>query len=773
MPTVIFFENGGTGAMNPQIANVPTPLIPNTFTRTGYTFWHWNEKVDDSGTIYTNQAIYQFNQPVSLYAQWTGNTLTVTFNTQGGSAVSSTTTTSGGIMTNPGESIRPGYTFLGWFTSASGGSPIPFPYTHNQTSNFILYAQWSPTPFKIFWNTQGGTPIPADSTGIPGGIISAAPTPQPTKTGFNFLGWFLNPSGGTAVVFPYTIPTTNGLGQEILYSSFYFYAQWSAASPFVNFDCNSVRFDTQLVSGTAVNSTITIPYTDGNGLTFTTSSISSTGVTGLTVAQLNGTLANGNGELVFTVTGTPSAAGNATFNFNIFGVTCQKTYNVIAPTPNSLNTEEACVGDTVTFSNPSCNIVSNVNAVTVGGVSTTANAQNCTIDFLVPEGVTTIGSTNVVFYNNTAVLESLPLEIIPCGINYFGPDANTGAQACSTITYNNPDCSIVNNVASIVINGEEVEWGIISSTSTCKLFINLPEIERPGFVKIEFIGEDGRQFVSESYKITATCNGREEELPLDLNCLSLLQTDNLTFLDCNNNPVPFEEGAVFTQTGWTISFSTELGVWESRHTYRPYMYMYNSKAMYTLTRINEEDSIWKHTEKATRLSYYNNINVSNIFEIDIIFPGEDRRTATGATTTKNSNKLFSAFAITSDVFNSDINGDQNLFTIPFNKFYVYNSFQLSGEVDFKYLDNIRRVDGSWVINDFRDMSLYTNNNPGQSLMFLQEGVINSSYINSNKNWYEKRKFVDKWIGIRLILDNSPSNLVYLYNVVFNSRPSFR
>ncbi|NBP00427.1 MAG: hypothetical protein EBU90_09950 [Proteobacteria bacterium] len=638
-----------------------------------------------------------------------------------------TTTVNGDIEDNINDFTFDWITVAPTSTTTTGDE-----YNHSPDTIVKLKITWNPTSAYTFNET-----------------IVIAPDQCRQVTGNTFYGWEINLTGES-------IPT--GPSVDLLCDGKY-----------------TIPNTLNLNVGVAASFTITIPYTNGNGVAFTIPATSSTGVTGLTAAQLTGTLANGNGQFVFTVTGTPSTAGNATFDFNIFGSSCKAIYTVTVPRPNELDKESACATDTVRFTNYSCNIVSNINEVTVGGVATTftVDPKNCTIDFLVPEGITTIGSTNVVFYNNTAVLESLPLEIIPCGINYFGPDANTGAQGCSTITYNNPDCSIVNNVASIIVDGREVEWGIISSTSTCKLFINLPEIDRPGFVKIEFIGEDGRQFPTEPYKITATCDGREEELPLDLNCLSLLQTDNLTFLDCNNNPVPFEEGAVFTQTGWTISFSTELGVWESRHTYRPYMYMYNSKAMYTLTRINEEDSIWKHTEKATRLSYYNNINVSNIFEIDIIFPGEDRRTATGTSTTKNSNKLFSAFAITSDVFNSDINGDQNLFTIPFNKFYVYNSFQLSGEVDFKYLDNIRRVDGSWVINDFRDMSLYTNNNPGQSLMFLQEGVINSSYINSNKNWYEKRKFVDKWIGIRLILDNSPSNLVYLYNVVFNSRPSFR
>ncbi|NBT21228.1 MAG: cell surface glycoprotein, partial [Actinobacteria bacterium] len=79
----------------------------------------------------------------TLYAQWTANTLTVTTDEQGGSAVSNGSTTTGASMSSPGTPTRSGYTFNGWFTASSGGSAISFPYAHGQTANFTLYAQWT------------------------------------------------------------------------------------------------------------------------------------------------------------------------------------------------------------------------------------------------------------------------------------------------------------------------------------------------------------------------------------------------------------------------------------------------------------------------------------------------------------------------------------------------------------------------------------------------------------------------------------------------------
>ncbi|HBZ61519.1 MAG TPA: hypothetical protein DEO42_01750, partial [Acidimicrobium sp.] len=66
-----------------------------------------------------------------MYAKWTANSLTVTYNSQSGSAVSAGSTTSGGVIASaPVAPTRTGYVFTGWFTASTGGSAITFPYTH-------------------------------------------------------------------------------------------------------------------------------------------------------------------------------------------------------------------------------------------------------------------------------------------------------------------------------------------------------------------------------------------------------------------------------------------------------------------------------------------------------------------------------------------------------------------------------------------------------------------------------------------------------------------
>ena len=61
-------------------------------------------------------------------------------------------------------------------------------------------------------------------------------------------------------------------------------------------------------------------------------------------------------------------------------------------------------------------------------------------------------------------------------------------------------------------------------------------------------------------------------------------------------------------------------------------------------------------------------------------------------------------------------------------------------------------------------------------MFTVNGMtetINTLYIDSNKDWQLRKKFIDKWIGIRLINSNISNNLVNLYSANIGIRKYFR
>ena len=61
-------------------------------------------------------------------------------------------------------------------------------------------------------------------------------------------------------------------------------------------------------------------------------------------------------------------------------------------------------------------------------------------------------------------------------------------------------------------------------------------------------------------------------------------------------------------------------------------------------------------------------------------------------------------------------------------------------------------------------------------MFIIDGmseIINPSYINIAKEWQERRKFIDKWAGIRLIYNNISNNLLNLYSAKAVVRKTYK
>jgi formylglycine-generating enzyme required for sulfatase activity len=89
------------------------------------------------------------------------------------------------------------------------------------------------------------------------------------------------------------------------------------------FNCAGATNQGTLTAGTAASGVSSnIAYTGGNGGAYSAQSVSSTGVTGLTATLTAGTLASGAGSVTYTITGTPSASGTASFALSLGGQSC-------------------------------------------------------------------------------------------------------------------------------------------------------------------------------------------------------------------------------------------------------------------------------------------------------------------------------------------------------------------------------------------------------------------------------------------------------------------
>ena len=118
---------GGTYAT--QIVQAgETAIQPDVPSRQGYQFTDW----------YLDDTKYDFNTAVTgnmtLTAQWRINQYTITFNTDGGSAIDPITQDYGTAITAPAAPTKPGYTFAGW----NGTIPNTMP-----AEDLTLTAHWA------------------------------------------------------------------------------------------------------------------------------------------------------------------------------------------------------------------------------------------------------------------------------------------------------------------------------------------------------------------------------------------------------------------------------------------------------------------------------------------------------------------------------------------------------------------------------------------------------------------------------------------------------
>ena len=154
-PAVTYVSNGADGGTVPVDASSPytngatvTVLGTGDMTRSGFSFDGWNTAADGSGTAYAENDTFTIDSHVTLYAQWTGASYTLTFNANNGDAPSPTskTVTNGESYGALATATRTGYNLKGWFTAPAGGSEVNSSDIVDTLSDLTFYAQWSQPP---------------------------------------------------------------------------------------------------------------------------------------------------------------------------------------------------------------------------------------------------------------------------------------------------------------------------------------------------------------------------------------------------------------------------------------------------------------------------------------------------------------------------------------------------------------------------------------------------------------------------------------------------
>ena len=168
---------------NATIAAIPT------ITKVGYTFKGWY--LDNNyNTVFNLTKMPAYD--VRVYAKWEINQYTISFNSNGGSNVSSITKDFDLPLTEPTKPTKTGYTFKGWYIDQNfneGYSFIKMP-----ANNLTLYAKWEINTYKLSFISDG--PALADIVYDYNQTILALP--NISKTGHTFKGWYLDSNYQTA-----------------------------------------------------------------------------------------------------------------------------------------------------------------------------------------------------------------------------------------------------------------------------------------------------------------------------------------------------------------------------------------------------------------------------------------------------------------------------------------------------------------------------------------------------------------------------------------------
>ncbi|MDE7106944.1 MAG: InlB B-repeat-containing protein, partial [Clostridiales bacterium] len=201
-----YVYDNGTASSTSKVEYNKTITLAAAPTKTNYVFGGWSDgtKTYSAGASYTMPA-----KNVTLTAQWGSGSYTVTFNSNGGSAVSAQTIAHGGKVTQPANPTKANCSFGGWYKDASFATAWNF-NTDTVTSVTTLYAKWNVT---VTFNSNGGSAVTAQT--IVSGGKATKPT-DPTKTGNSFGGWYSNSTLTTAWNFNTTVTANTTL-----------YAKWN------------------------------------------------------------------------------------------------------------------------------------------------------------------------------------------------------------------------------------------------------------------------------------------------------------------------------------------------------------------------------------------------------------------------------------------------------------------------------------------------------------------------------------------------------------------
>ena len=186
----------------------------------------------------------------------TNQTYTVTWDSNGGSSVTSASFVTGGPLAAPSNPTRTGYTFVGWSTTETSnngdaGSAVSFDYTPPSAADITLYARWSADTNTVTFksNFSGG---PSDDTqNVVTDQATNLSTGVFTRAGHTFVGWDTQADGAG---------TDYSDGQSItITGDLVLYAQWTISTYTITYSAGDNGTGTNVTTTKTHGVTLVLP----------------------------------------------------------------------------------------------------------------------------------------------------------------------------------------------------------------------------------------------------------------------------------------------------------------------------------------------------------------------------------------------------------------------------------------------------------------------------------------------------------------------------------
>lgn len=240
-------------------------------------------------------------------------------------------------------------------------------------------------------------------------------------------------------------------------------------------------------------------------------------------------------------------------------------------------------------------------------------------------------------------------------------------------------------------------------------------------------------------------------------------------------PIGWWDAKYFENRSWTISYDLTRRTWVGWHSYLPVAYIDTPDRMYSTVLpvgVGERQGFWRH-DALNAFSKYYSVEYPHTIELVTRAPESIDSWIYGALQWQSRAERYEPAEGTL-IDSSDVT---------FNRLLVYNDYQCSGVLALVYRrrdDGLRdwlkettendpgtalvsRYQRDWRVHEIRD--LVTNRNiplftrswnvPQYRDGYYTDKVVNSAAVDPNKPWHDQEQFKDKYLIVRLTIDNNP------------------